>query len=192
MDGFRTSLNMLWMRFTFSSVFAAMVSSAVVTIGSLGLFWEIIQSPRSAGATPPGITLEIPIYSLTQPRDLLDQAERLAQDTIARQFQQQPNLDRVRLVVLGNRHGNVVPILTVAVTRSQWQRRPRVDDWAQYYASGTLLQRPDRGFDEPWLAARPIDPGASAPDPRRITLDRAVDEGQLTRSQAQEQLSDID
>ncbi|HEY9689221.1 MAG TPA: hypothetical protein V6D46_04445 [Coleofasciculaceae cyanobacterium] len=186
---------MIWTRFTFPSVFAAIVPSAVVTIGSLGLFLVTLQTPRSAWATPPGITLEIPIYTLTKPHDLLNQAEGLAQETIARQFQQQPNLDRVRLVVLGNRHGNVVPILTVAVTRSQWQRRPQVDSWAQYYASGTLLQRPDRGFDEQWLAARPIDPaasGASAVDPRRVALDRAVDEGQLTRSQAQEQLSDID
>lgn len=186
---------MLWTRVTFLSVFVAMVPAALVTIGSLGFSSGMFLAPRSAGATPPGITLEIPIYTLTRPRDLLDQAERLAQDTIARQFQQQPNLDRVRLVVLGNRHGNVVPILTVVVTRSQWQRRPRLDAWAQYYASGTLLQRPDRGFDEPWLAARPIDPaasGASAVEPRRIALDRAVDEGQLTRSQAQKQLSDID
>ena len=186
---------MIWTRFTLPSVFAAIVHPTVISIGSLGLFFGTLQTPRSAWATPPGITLEIPIYTLTEPRDLLSQAERLAQDTIAQQFQQQPNLDRLRLVVLGNRHGNVVPLLTVAVTRSQWQRRPQVDSWAQYYASGTLLQRPDRGPDEQWLAARPIDPaasGASAMEPRRAAFDRAVDDGQLTRSQAQEQLSDID
>lgn len=59
------------------------------------------------------IPIEIPIYTQTNPRDLLDQAEHLAGETIARQFQQNPGQSALRVVVFGNRRGNILPILSM-------------------------------------------------------------------------------
>lgn len=140
------------------------------------------------------IPIEIPIYTQTSPRDLINQAEQLAGETIARQFQQNPERSTLRVVVLGNRHGNILPILTIAVTRSQWQSNPRVSIWSQYYASGSLLQRPDAPVERPnppQVAARPLG-GDTTLGGRNAAIDRARDMGRLTRSQAQEYLSDLD
>lgn len=165
-----------------------------IAFGSSFLLAEI---HRAAASTATEMTLEIPIeipiYTQTNPRDLLEQAERLASETIARQFQQNPGRSALRVVVFGNRHGNILPILMIAVTRSQWQSNPRVNLWSQYYASGTLLQRPDPPVERPspQIAARPLG-GDRSLGGRNAAIDRARDSGQLTRSQAQEYLSDLD
>ena len=174
-----------------------------VAIGPWNVGSGLVLIDQPALANPPSLTLELPIYTLTEQRDLVAQAERMAQAAIAREFQQKPALSMVQVVVLGNRHGNLVPILTVSVTRSQWQQNPRVNAWTQYYASGRLLQRPDPQPAEPpdsLVAAQPANPtqsGQPGTGPRGVggrgaTIDQAWDTGQMWRSQAQDYLSDLD
>lgn len=87
-----------------------------VAIGPWNVGSGLVLIDQPALANPPSLTLELPIYTLTEQRDLVAQAERMAQAAIAREFQQKPALSMVQVVVLGNRHGNLVPILTVSVT----------------------------------------------------------------------------
>jgi len=188
-------------RFALASVCMAVLNPVAIGPWNFGSGLTLIDQP--ALANPPNLTLELPIYTLTEQRDLVAQAERMAQAAIAREFQQKPALSMVQVVVLGNRHGNLVPILTVSVTRSQWQQNPRVSAWTQYYASGRLLQRPDPQPAEPpdsVVAAQPANPtqsGQPETGPRGVggrgaTIDQAWDTGQMTRSQAQDYLSDLD
>jgi hypothetical protein len=71
------------------------------------------------------------------------QAERLAQDALNRRFSQ--STETVFSVkVLGERDGQIVPILTIQVARGDWQKDAQVRTWARYFGSALLGSGRDR------------------------------------------------
>ncbi|MGD1909177.1 MAG: hypothetical protein ACFB0C_24745 [Leptolyngbyaceae cyanobacterium] len=100
-------------------------------------------------------TVEISVEGAITQGALLDAAEGRARQIIVNAFAQQPEVNQVEVVVLGDRHGEIAPILTTTVTRNQWQSRPEVSHWSRYFTEGThaLLQRHDEA--EPEIAAAP-------------------------------------
>ena len=100
--------------------------------------------PGSALASSNGpVLLEMPIYSRTSSDDLISQAESMVSQEIVRHFDSDPSLAEVEIVVLGSRNGDVIPVLTTTVSRTQWQENPQVSAWTKYYSSYALIRRHD-------------------------------------------------
>jgi hypothetical protein len=93
-------------------------------------FWLAATPAASAEAIQANLTLE----AETSPtfRALIQQAELLAEKSVAQAFEQ-PNVTEVLIRVAGDRYGQSVPLLTVKVGRSDWQKNPNIRAQARYY-----------------------------------------------------------
>lgn len=148
-------------------------------------------SDWSAYAQTESITLDLPVDGQVTYRNLIAQAELMVSNTINRQFTQNPGLSTIQVVVVGDRHGEVIPVLTTTVSRAQWQENSQVNAWTQYYrASYALLQRHEQ---EERVAVAPARSVSSANiQNRRSDIYEAYDGGFLTGEVAQDYLSDLD
>lgn len=63
---------------------------------------------------------------------LIEQANRLAAETIEETFKDNPNLDQISILILGERNGQISPILKTFVSRSQWQNNANLGEWTRY------------------------------------------------------------
>jgi hypothetical protein len=78
---------------------------------------------------------------------LMQQANAIANDLINQSFAD-PSTTQVSLKVLGEREGQIAPLLSVNVSRQDWQTRSSVQQWARYFGGSTTLlgfnRSPDR------------------------------------------------
>ncbi|MBD2579263.1 hypothetical protein [Oscillatoria sp. FACHB-1406] len=142
-------------------------------------------------AQEPAVVLELSVYgSISSDRyeELQLRAETLAENAIAEQFDSNPHLPALKVTVLCHRDGEILPILSVTVSRAQWQENSKIGAWAQYYPSYALLQR-ERGVPLRESATQTV---ASQPQNPTIAIDRAFDEGLLSAAQAQQYLGYLD
>lgn len=70
---------------------------------------------------------------------LVQQAEDLARLSIAREFQENPGLTEVTVIVTADRSRQRVPVLRSRVSRSQWQKDASIERWTRYFADAKLL-----------------------------------------------------
>ena len=159
-----------------SKLLLGSLSMAACLAGTLciGAFFD------SALASSDGpVLLEMPIYSQTSSDDLISQAESMVSREIIRNFDSDPSLAEVEVVVLGSRNGDVIPVLTTTVSRTQWQENPQVSAWTKYYSSYALIRRHDR--QSPAQVAAAPSRSSTAVGFRRVPdqFDRRFDAGQL-------------
>ena len=76
---------------------------------------------------------------------LVQQAEDLAALSIAREFQENPALTEVTIVITADRSRQRVPVLRSRVSRRDWQKDARIEQWTRYFADAKLLL----GFIDP-------------------------------------------
>ncbi len=149
-------------------------------------------SYRPAYAETESVVIDMPVYGQIRYGDLIRQAESLAHDAIGAQFSQNPEISTLQVVVTGDHHGEIIPILTATVSRAQWQENSQVSDWSRYYSSSyALLQRHDQDETVAIAPGRPIPPPASSLS-RSALIDQAFDSGRLTGPAAQEYLNELD
>ena len=99
---------------------------------------------ESALASSDGpVLLDMPIYNQTSSDDLFGRAESMVSQEINRHFDTNPSLAEIEVVVLGNRNGDILPVLANTVSRSQWQDTPQVDARSKYYQAYALIRRHD-------------------------------------------------
>jgi len=70
---------------------------------------------------------------------LVQQAEDLATLSIAREFQENPGLTEVTVIITATRSRQFVPVLRSRVSRSQWQKDASIERWTRYFADAKLL-----------------------------------------------------
>jgi hypothetical protein len=87
---------------------------------------------------------------------LVQEAEGLARQLI-QQALQAPSVETVVVRVGGDRFGAVAPLLTLRVTRTEWQAQPKVQAWARYGGRSSMQLL---GYLEPKLPSGEI---ATAP-----------------------------
>lgn len=140
-------------------------------------------------------TVSIPIYGQINQRYLIQEAESMASQIIAEQFRQDPSLESLEVTALGERNGEVIPIFSISVSRSQWQESPSVSSWAEYNsASYALLQRHE---ENAVVASSAISGSATSSDRVRTfasegEVQRAYDEGRLSGREAQLYSDELD
>lgn len=154
---------------------------------------------QTAWAATERVVIEIPIYGQLVYSQLTAQAESMVRDSINRYFAQAGSQSAVEVVVLGDRYGEVVPILTTAVSRVEWQQNPQVSAWTQHYsASQALLERFDD--DDSELAQLPVQPsygGSTDSDfqdhaAQTLQVEEAFQEGRLTPQEYTELIDALD
>jgi hypothetical protein len=161
-------------------------------LATLGfILYLIASSNQPIQAETEGIVIDMPLDSpiIHNYSDLIAEAELLVENAIKIHLSQNSELSGVQLVITGNRNGEIIPILTTNVSRTQWQANPQVKAWTQYYhASYTLLQR----HDVAQVARVEATSRKSNETMLQIDIDRYLDEGSLTGEAAQEHISNID
>ncbi|MEG5053869.1 MULTISPECIES: hypothetical protein [unclassified Microcoleus] len=70
---------------------------------------------------------------------LVQQAEDLAKESIAREFQENPALTEVTIIITADRSRQRVPVLRSRVSRHDWQKDARIEQWTRYFADAQLL-----------------------------------------------------
>ncbi len=70
---------------------------------------------------------------------LVQQAEDLVKESIAREFQNNPGLTEVTVIVTADRGRQLVPVLRSRVSRSQWQKNSQIEQWTRYFADSQYL-----------------------------------------------------
>ncbi|MFE4108263.1 hypothetical protein [Almyronema epifaneia] len=155
--------------------------------------WILADVHQPVWAETEDIVIDMPVSGSVLYSTLIEQAEQLASGEVSRQFSQNSDISEVRVVVMGSRYGEIIPILATKVSRSQWQDNPQITVWTDYYsASYTLLQR----HDEEIIALAPArsitaNPSVSAPT-KQTEIDAAYDEGRLSAEEAQIYLDYLD
>ncbi len=71
--------------------------------------------------------------------NLVQQAEDLAKESIAQEFQENPGLTEVTTIVTATRNRQVVPVLRSRVSRNEWQKDSRIEQWTRYFADAKYL-----------------------------------------------------
>ncbi|MEG4277669.1 hypothetical protein QUA62_09335 [Microcoleus sp. MON1_C1] len=71
--------------------------------------------------------------------NLVQQAEDLAKESIAREFQENPALTEVTIIITADRSRQRVPVLRSRVSRRDWQKDARIQQWTRYFADAKLL-----------------------------------------------------
>lgn len=152
-----------------------------------------LSSLRPAQASDEVISVYLPIYNQIDQADMRSDAAWMAADAIANQFAQDSTATSVQVSVLGDRNGEIIPILTVTVSRLQWQQNPQVNAWARYHDSYALFERHDQERIVAMAPARP-EGFSSRISSRGLPpqLEEAYDAGTLSGDLAQDYLSDLD
>lgn len=71
--------------------------------------------------------------------NLVQQAEDLAALSIAQEFQENPGLTEVTIIVTADRSRRMVPVLRSRVSRNQWLKDSRIEQWTRYFADAKYL-----------------------------------------------------
>ncbi|MGL5060347.1 MAG: hypothetical protein ACRC62_10220 [Microcoleus sp.] len=105
--------------------------------------------------------------------DLVQQAEDLAKESIAREFQENPKLTEITIIVTADRARQLVPVLRSRVSRRNWQQNSRIEQWTRYFADAKLLlgfrdgniSSPNGGPSQVINVPRPSRPASRENDP---------------------------
>ncbi|WP_019487015.1 hypothetical protein [Kamptonema formosum] len=120
----RVKLMGAW-RYLLRGIICGILSLAAIASTALGEIKELDFTINSNGSESFG--------------SLIQQAEEYAKTSIDREFKADPNLTEISIVILIDRQKQVVPILRSRVSRSQWQRDTRIDQWTRYFGDAKIL-----------------------------------------------------
>ena len=139
--------------------FKNLLKTTILAFGSIWL-WSFV-AVAEVGEHHLTIDANSPSYNA-----LIQKAESLAKKSIDEAFQKNSNLESFTVMILGERRGQIVPILRTRVTRSQWQANGDVSEWTRYFnRSESLLgyNQPAPAESGPGAASRP----QTRPQPNR-------------------------
>ncbi|PSN20826.1 hypothetical protein C7271_00055 [filamentous cyanobacterium CCP5] len=137
--------------------------------------------------------IEIAIAGRSQ-SDMVRQAEALARAEVMSQFSANPQLTEVHIDVLGQRHGQVAPILSTRVSRQQWQTTPQIESWTQYYGVAYALLNPSgsQGSGPELVAAAPTRLQVAGQEDPSVALDQMVRDGRIDYDEYLELVDAVD
>lgn len=109
----------------------------VLTCGTIGAIEATIPTIAQAYTTRLDVVLD---RAPSETYDgLVRRAELVARAAAQRGFDRDLLATEVSIRVTGRNGGFEAPVLSLTVTRSQWQARPDARRWATYYRGGSAL-----------------------------------------------------
>ena len=136
------------------------------------------------------VLLNLTLYGQIDYETLIDQAQSMVSQEIVRQFSRDANLSEIEVVVLGDRNGDVIPLLTTSVPRSQWRVAPQVEAWTEFNLSYILFRQHDMHLTQAVAAASP--PPTIIAQDTSTQFDHQYDVGRLLGQAVQEDLDILD
>ncbi len=115
---------------------------ASVGVVSMGLF-EAIAPHVSVAQQAGRVDVAINRQQEESFASFLQRAEAVAQSTAQQSFSQNPQLNQLQIHIIGENAGLVAPLLSLEVSRSQWQSQPQVQAWSTRFGDSRVLL----GFD---------------------------------------------
>lgn len=118
--------------------------SLALLLGIGGTLWITTEVfvPQISQASTAHINLSLERQPNETYAALVHRAEAVAGPTIQTEFSRDPEFVDVVVIVEAQNQGAVVPILSIHVSRLQWQKQSSVQHWGRYFNARTLL-----GFD---------------------------------------------
>ncbi|MEB3355636.1 MAG: hypothetical protein VKK04_02735 [Synechococcales bacterium] len=139
-QGFPKALQAAWARVILSFPSLSLMGAAAVlgVGGGVGLMEAVLPTSAAQAQTAP---LSQSLQRLPQePFEAFIQRAEVAADAMVDQyFSQYPQANQIAVTVIGANQGLQAPVLSVDVTRSQWQSRPNLEQWATYFPSTRTL-----------------------------------------------------
>jgi hypothetical protein len=120
-----------------ASLGARLTLAALVGFGSVAL--PSLVTPPVAQAYTSRVNLYLVREQGESFETLVQRSEIIARAAIQRSFDADVLMTDVIVTVIGDNQGISVPILTVPVSRSEWQLRPDVTQWADYFEAARSL-----------------------------------------------------
>lgn len=143
------------------SVWVAQKTETATLLMLLGLGggWMAVEAiaPQVAQADSQRVEISLDRQQNETYQDLVSRAETTASTTIQRSFNQDILMKKVSVMIMGQNHGAIAPVLFLAVNRDQWSSEPNVQRWVTYFRSARSLL----GFDNVTTTDQPT---PSTPD----------------------------
>ncbi|MGB3138507.1 MAG: hypothetical protein WBG38_03715 [Nodosilinea sp.] len=116
---------------------ARLALAVVIGFGSVAI--PILVSAPAAQAYTSRVNLFLVREQGESFDTLVQRSEIIARAAVQRSFDADVLMTDVIVTVIGDNQGIAVPILTVPVSRSEWQLRPDVTQWAKYFEASRNL-----------------------------------------------------
>lgn len=144
-------------------LFVGAVSVSCIA-GGVGVLDAIAPPPAYAYVARVDVVLDV------QPGEryetFLSRAETVARAAIQRSFDRDILTSEVYAIIVGQRQGASVQVLSAQMSRTQWRSRPDPRRWATYYPSARVLL----GFGAPARGTPQTAPAAIAPPPTSVDV----------------------
>jgi hypothetical protein len=116
------------------------LSAALMGTLGVGVVWiPQVVTPPAAVAYTSRLNLFLTREADESFEVFIQRAEIVARAAVQRSFDADVVMTDAIVTVVGDYQGIAVPILTIDVSRSEWQRRPDVEYWATYYEAAEGL-----------------------------------------------------
>lgn len=119
-------------------------------------------APETARAQPGELDLVVNADPVPDFRQLVTEAETLLTQRISQAFADNLALTSLRIQILAERNGAIVPLMMTEVSRREWERDNRIANWTRYFDDAQVL------LSYVTVAARSPEPESPEPDPANI------------------------
>lgn len=129
---------------------ARQTCTSLLALGLGAGFWftNVAIAPQIAQAETSRLDVSLNRQPNEDYEDLLKRAEAAARAAAQKNFAEQKQVDDLAITIVGHHQGEVAPLLTLGVSRSQWQSNPDVKNWSTYYPNARSLLRFDQDLAE--------------------------------------------
>ncbi|MBW4640184.1 MAG: hypothetical protein KME05_18535 [Gloeocapsa sp. UFS-A4-WI-NPMV-4B04] len=119
----------------------ASMATLIALLGTGGGLWTVSEAiaPQIAQANTERIEISLPRHQNETYQGLVNRAEAAALKSIEQSFAQDTQLTNVSIVIMGQNHGKIAPVLFLKVDRSEWLSNPALQHWVTYFRSARSL-----------------------------------------------------
>lgn len=118
---------------------AVIKSTLAILCMTGGWFIPAAIAPPAAHAYVARIDIALEIQTGETYDAFLRRAESVARAAVQRSFNRDVLISEVYAIIVGQRQGSSVQVLSLQVSRDQWRQRPDPRRWATYYSSAKFL-----------------------------------------------------
>lgn len=117
------------------------MATLIALLGIGGGVWTISEAiaPQIVYANTERIEISLPRHQNETYQGLLNRAEAAALKSIEQSFAQDTQMTNVSIVIMGQNHGKIAPVLSLEVERSEWLSNPALQHWVTYFRSAPSL-----------------------------------------------------